>query len=235
MEVSSPPPTPSQVQNWCKRLEQIFVPAIADVLDQMGVRDQCLRAGFWPLLENTTIAGPAFTVREVEAAATQERSRDELLRIFAEFFGALGPDQVVMVNTGGCYAAAAWGELMSTITRYTCGAKAAVIDGSVRDISRMLKISFPVWYINRMPADSEGRLELLEFNKPMLCGGVFVKPGDLVFADPDGVVVIPLDGPVDVEALISRAEEIVALEDKTRADLRAGMSVVDVFNKYGRL
>jgi regulator of RNase E activity RraA len=69
----------------------------------------------------------------------------------------------------------------------------------------------------------------------MRCDGVAVNPGDLVFADPDGVVILPMDGSVDVEAVIARAEHFVELENKTRADLRKGVAVVDVFNKYGRL
>lgn len=224
-----------RISNWCRRLEKIFVPAVADVLDHMGIRHQCLRAGFWPLVPGACVAGPAFTVREVAATTIEFRSTEEKLRIFSEFFGALQPNQVVMVDTGGCFEAAAWGELMSTITKFTCGAKAAVVDGAVRDVSRMLKIDFPVWYINRVPTDSEGRLQLLDFNRPIRIGGVSTRPGDLVFADPDGIVVIPMDGSLDVEELISKAEEFVELEDKTRAELRQGTAVIDVFNKYGRL
>jgi regulator of RNase E activity RraA len=225
----------STIQNWCQRLEKIFVPAVADVMDILGHRHQCLRAGFWPLIPDAAVAGPAFTVREVAAPTIEFRSTEEKLRIFAKFFGELGRDQVVMVDTNGCFDAAAWGELMSTITKFTCGAKAAVVDGAIRDVSRMLKIDFPVWYINRVPADSEGRLQLLDFNKPLICGGVQVNPGDLIFADPDGIVVLPMDGRIDVEEVISKAEEFVELEDKTRVELRQGMPVVEVFNKYGRL
>ncbi len=226
---------PDRVRSWCARLEKIFVPAVADVLDVMGVRGQCLRAGFWPLLPNKTIAGPAFTVREVYAPTKEFRSEEEKLRIFAEFFGELRSEMVVSIDTGGCYEAAAWGELMSTITKYTCGAKAAVVDGAIRDVTRTVALDFPVWYINRVPADSDGRLQLLDFNKPIRCGGVLIRPGDLIFADDDGILVIPMDGSVDVEALISKAEEFVDLEDKTRTELREGVPIVEVFNRYGRL
>jgi 4-hydroxy-4-methyl-2-oxoglutarate aldolase len=226
---------PDQLKSWCERLEKIYVPAMADVLDVMGVRNQCLQAGFWPLIPNKTVAGPAFTVREVHAPTKEFRSEEEKLRIFAEFFGELRSEMIVVVDTGGCFEAAAWGELMSTITKYTCGSKAAVVDGAIRDVTRTLAVEFPVWYINRIPADSDGRLQLLDFNKPIRCGGVLIRPGDLIFADDDGVLVIPMDGSVDVEALISKAEEFVDLEDKTRAELRDGVPIIDVFNKYGRL
>jgi regulator of RNase E activity RraA len=155
------------VRDWCRRLEKIFVPAVADALDGMGFRDQYLSAGFWPLLPNSTIAGPAFTVREVAAPTLERRSTEEKLRIFSEFFGSLQPGQVVVVDTGGCSDAAAWGELMSTISKFTCGASGAVIDGAVRDVSRMIGLEFPVWYRSRVPSDSEGRLQLLDFDKPI--------------------------------------------------------------------
>jgi regulator of RNase E activity RraA len=229
------PEPAAKILNWCERLEKIFVPAVADVLDGIGRRSQCLKAGFWPLLPEAAVAGPAFTVREVAAPTMDPRSTEEKLRIFAEFFGELKQGQIVMVDTGGSFEAAAWGELMSTITRYTCGAKAAIVDGAIRDISRIIAINFPVWYLSRVPTDSEGRLQLLDFNRPIRCGGVQVVPGDLVFADPDGIVVLPMDGTVDVEAVISKAEEYVELENKTRAELRSGATVIDVFHKYGRL
>jgi 4-hydroxy-4-methyl-2-oxoglutarate aldolase len=224
-----------KTEEFCGRLEKIFVPAVADVLDGMGVRGQCLPAGYWPVLPGSVAAGPAFTVREAAAAGDEPRTTQEKMRIFTDFFGALGRGQIVVVDTGGCHDAAAWGELMSTITYYTCGSKAAVVNGAIRDVSRIVDIKFPVWYKDRVPADSEGRLQLLEFNRPMRCDGVAVNPGDLVFADPDGVVILPMDGSVDVEAVIARAEHFVELENKTRADLRKGVAVVDVFNKYGRL
>jgi regulator of RNase E activity RraA len=227
--------SPQQIDDFSARLERIFVPAVSDVLDGIGVRGQCLLAGYWPLLSRTVVAGPAFTVREVAAATIDPRSTQEKMRIFSDFFGALGKGQVVVVDTGGCHDAAAWGELMSTITRFTCGSKAAVVNGAIRDVSRIMDISFPVWYKDRIPFDSEGRLQLLDFNHPMRMDGVAVNPGDLVFADPDGIVILPMDGSVDVEAVISNAEHFVELEDKTRADLRAGVPVVDVFIKYGRL
>lgn len=115
-----------QIQNWCSRLEAIFVPAVADVLDQFGWRNQCMEAGFWPLVD-VAVAGPAFTVREVPAPTLEFRSTDEKLRIFAEFFGALPPESFVVVDTHQCYEAASWGELMSTITRYTCGDRKSVV------------------------------------------------------------------------------------------------------------
>ena len=218
----------------CARLERLFVPAVADVLDAMGFREQVMNVGFTPLIPTATVAGPAFTVREVEAVTAEPRSTEEKLRIFSEFFGAVRPGQIIVVDTAGCFAAAAWGELMSTISRFTCGAKAAVVDGAIRDISRVLKVEFPVWAKGSIPADSEGRLALIGFNCPIRCGGVLVQPDDLIFADRDGIVVLPVKK-VDVEEVVRRAEEIVELENKSRSDLRTGVPVVEVFRRYGRL
>lgn len=218
----------------CARLEKLFVPAVADVLDAMGFREQVMNIGFMPIIPAATVAGPAFTVREVAAATTEPRSTEEKLRIFSEFFGAVRPGQIIVVDTGGCFAAAAWGELMSTIARFTCGAKAAVVDGAIRDISRVLKVEFPVWAKGSIPADSEGRLSLIGFDCPIRCGGVLVRPDDLIFADRDGIVVLPVNE-VDVEEVVRKAEEIVCLEDRSRNDLRAGVPVEEVFRRYGRL
>ncbi|MCC7353636.1 MAG: RraA family protein [Anaerolineae bacterium] len=218
----------------CDRLERLFTPAICDALDRRGLRQQTMVSGFMPVLPRRAVAGPAFTVREIATAQPKIRSVDEKLRIFADFFGAVHAGEVVVVDTGGAYTAAAWGELMSTISKYTCGARGAVVDGALRDISRIIEVDFPVWGRGNIPTDSEGRIDLLGFNQPIRCGEVLVRPGDIVFADMDGIVVIPPDQ-IDLEGLVSEAEEIVEGENKSRAELKEGMAPLDVFKKYGRL
>jgi 4-hydroxy-4-methyl-2-oxoglutarate aldolase len=82
------------------------------------------------------------------------------------------------------------------------------------------------------PVDSRGRGEVVNYNVPVQCGGVLVNPNDLVVADYDGVVVIPAAA---VDQTIKLATEKVAREDHSRADLKTGAYLRDVFNKYGVL
>ena len=69
---------------------------------------------------------------------------------------------------------------------------------------------------------------------PIWCGGIRVNPGDVVFADMDGVVVIPV-ADVDLEEVVGRAEEVAEAERRSRKEIRSGMSLLDVYKKYGKL
>jgi len=85
------------------------------------------------------------------------------------------------------------------------GMKGAIVDGAIRDISRVLRLRFPIWYKGNIPTDSIPRFEIVGVNRPIWCGGVRVKPGDIIFADTDGVVVAPKE--LDLEKVVERAEK----------------------------
>lgn len=91
---------------------------------------------------------------------------------------------------------------------------------------------FPVFYAGICPLDSKGRGYVVDYDVPVRCGGVVVKPGDLVFADFDGVVVIPRGLE---EEVIRRAQQKAQAENISRKELLEGHSLREVYNKYGAL
>lgn len=97
-----------------------------------------------------------------------------------------------MVSTENRIGAAACGELMSNAAQRR-GAQAAVVDGAVRDVPRILtmKRPFPVFAKAFNAADAKGRLKYTESNVQVECGNVKVDPEDIIFGDLDGVVCIP--------------------------------------------
>jgi regulator of RNase E activity RraA len=121
--------------------------------------------------------------------------------------------------------------LLSTAARAR-GARGAVIDGLVRDVKKIEELGFPVFAAGIKPVDSRGRGIVIDCNVRVDCGGVLVSPGDLVFADYDGVVVIPAEVLPDV---IRLADEKVTRENHTREELTSGAYLRDVYEKYGVL
>jgi 4-hydroxy-4-methyl-2-oxoglutarate aldolase len=107
-----------------------------------------------------------------------------------------------------------------------------VIDGLVRDTRKIGEMGFPVFAAGVKPVDSMGRGIVTAYNIPVECGGVLVHPGDMIFADADGVVVIPQGRIAEVLEL---AHDKVTRENHTRRELEEGSSLRDVFNKYGVL
>lgn len=227
-----------EVLQLCKRLEKLYTAAVSDVLDELGMWSQVMEVGFAPIMPDAAIAGPAFTMAEDKADENVRVTLDELdpsliVGLLDAFCSGLEEGQVVVVSTNGFSGAGAYGELMATTTKYYGGVKGAVVDGPIRDIRRVMEIDFPVWAKGSIPTDSVGRAQLVGVNQQITCGGVEVNPNDIVFADRDGIVVIPKSA--DLKLVVEKAEEVVDAERRSREDLRKGASLREVYEKYGRL
>jgi 4-hydroxy-4-methyl-2-oxoglutarate aldolase len=207
------------------RLAALYTPVVADVLDRLGYRDQSLRADIRPLSAGMVAAGVARTVRTVPAPelAPAEPYKGEMAAV-----DALGPGDVMVVSECDW---SFWGELLSTAARYR-DCHGVVIDGYTRDTRAIIAMGFPVFCRGIHPADSLGRLDVVEHDVPIHCGGVLVRPGDLVLADDDGVVIIPQG---IAEQAIGLAEEKVRGENLVRKALAEGMTVTEAFRRYGVL
>lgn len=226
-----------EILRLCERLEKTYTPAVCDTLDDMGFMNQAMQSGFTPIISQRPVAGPAFTLEEAKTRKStrlDEYDPEFVARVLTDVFGNMNKGQVVAVNTNGFTGAGAFGELMATTCKYYGGVKGAVVDGPIRDISRILEIDFPVWARGNIPTDSIGRVDMVGIGGPIRCGGIRVNPGDIIFADMDGVVVIPATD-VDLKEVVERAEEVVAAERRSRQEIRSGKSLLDVYKKYGKL
>ena len=208
-----------------ERLAALYTPVVADVLDRLGYRDQCLRADIRPLSPGTAAAGVARTVRTVSATepAPVEPYKGEMAAV-----DALGPGDLMVVSPCDW---SFWGELLSTAARHR-GCRGVVIDGYTRDTRAIIAMGFPVFCRGIHPADSLGRLDVAEHDVPIDCGGVLVQPGDLILADDDGGVVVPYG---IAEQVLAAAEEKVRGENLVRKALAEGMSVTEAFRRFGVL
>jgi len=219
--------TEPNVHDLIDRLAKLYVSVVADCLDAVGIRDHIMDYRLRPIYPGATIAGQALTVTAAPAAQIPA------VPYLGEFLAveALKPGQVMVVTTNGCQDAAYWGELLSTAARFR-GAVGAIIEGFTRDARLIEKMQFPVFALGMHPGDSKGRLEVIAHNVPIRCGGVLVNPGDLVLADVDGIVCVPL---AVAEEVISLAEAKASGENVVRAELAKGRGVVEVYNQYGIL
>ena len=144
---------------------------------------------------------------------------------------SLRPGEAVIHSTDFGGTNAPWGELMSTIAKRN-GAVGCVCDSQIRDCVRIIEMGFPVYYAGIRPLDSQGRARVMAYDVPVRCGEVLVQPGDLVFADFDGVVVVPQA--VEKETL-RLAQEKVGKENASRQALLEGKSLREVYRMFGVL
>jgi len=205
----------------------LYTAVVSDSLDELGYANQAMREYLRPLLPETCFAGRARTISCVDVYHSMLNPYEKEI----EALDSILEDEVVVVSTGQSKRNAPWGELLSTAARAR-GARGAVIDGLVRDVRKILQLGFPVFAAGVKPVDSKGRGIVYDYNVPVECGGVVTCPGDVVFADYDGVVVIPA---LVVPDVIRLATEKVRRENSSRAELMAGAFLKDVFRKYGVL
>jgi 4-hydroxy-4-methyl-2-oxoglutarate aldolase len=211
--------------------DNLYVAAVCDILDQLGYRHQAMHQRLRPLLpdrHNCGFVGRARTFRWMDADYVQE---DSPYGIELEAIDSLGPGDVAVHSTDHSGNNAPWGELMSTVAKRN-GAVGCVCDSQIRDCNRIIEMGFPVYYAGIRPLDSLGRGILMAYDVPIRCGDVLVKPGNLIFADFDGIVAVPNE--VEEEVLV-KAQEKVHKENLSRKELLEGKSLREVFLKYGVL
>lgn len=211
------------------KLSRMFSAVLQDVMDGMdgNYREQCMDPKIRPLLPSMRAWGEAVTIR-LEAV---NEIPEEPFRMEMEMIDDLEEGQIIIARCEAPKLCAFWGGLLSNAA---VGHKASgvVCDGGIRDYGEIVELNFPVFSAGLSPYDSLGRMDGKERNVPVVCGGVKVVPGDLVFADMDGVVVVP-QGIVD--EVVSKAWEKVRGEGTVREELRKGAGVVKTFKKYGIL
>lgn len=205
----------------------LYSGVLADVLDALGHRDNSLPHDLRPLKPGWRFFGRAATLSCVPVAA--EPAHPYALEL--EAIDALTPGDVLVATTHGDRDSALWGELLSTACRAR-GAVAAVIDGLTRDVEKILELDWPVWAAGYSPLDSKGRLDGVAHGVPVRLGNCVVRPGDYLFGDVDGIVVMPA---ALAPAALAKALEKVKGENTVREELARGRSVREVFAEYGIL
>lgn len=212
--------------DWIRK--HLYVPIVSDVMDTLGHRNNAMHHRLRPLdPDNCVIVGRARTQRWMETDYVEADAYD----LEIEAVDSLTKNDVVVHSTDSANTNAPWGELMSTIAKRN-GAVGVICDSMIRDCKKMMEMRFPVFYTGIKPVDSLGRGRMMAYDVPVKCGGVLVRAGDLVYADFDGVVVVPQEIENRVLAL---AFEKVSKESQSRNDLLNGDTLRVVYDRYGVL
>lgn len=219
--------TSEQTASIAARYLNLYTGAISDMLDKNGYRNQVLPFYITPFTKADRVAGPAFTGQGFPCADTANNDTETRLRML----DSITPGTVSVWACGGSMDCAHWGEIMSTAARQR-GCNGAVLDGGVRDVDFVNQMNYPVFARFKCSASSVGRWDIREYQITVKIGNVVVHPGDFVFGDTDGVVVVPKAITLDV---LEAAEDVFRREGKMREELRRGVPVKDAYDKYGSL
>jgi len=212
--------------------QKLFTAVVGDVLDTLGLLHQFLPPHIRPLREDMVAIGRAMPVLEADYFRRSDEGPGAYSqKPFGLLFRALDslkPNEIY-VATGAAPRYALWGELMST-RALKLKATGAVLDGYWRDSAGILDLGFPTFGYGSYAQDQAPRGKVVDFGVTIEIGGVRIRPGDILFGDRDGVLVIPREA--EAEA-IAKALEKVATENKVRQAIEEGMSAEDAFQRFG--
>ena len=204
--------------------KDLYTAVVGDVLDHMGHRLHFLPPAIRPLRSDMVVVGRAAPVIVGDAPGTADDRFGKLL----DALDSLREHDVSITN-GGQTAYSLWGELMATRAQ-KLKAAGAVMNGYCRDEAGILELGFPTFCWGSYALDMSFRGKVLAYGVPTKVGEVPVSPGDLVFGDRDGVLIVPARL---VNEVFERAMEKVHGENSVREAFRKGMSAVEAFDKFG--
>jgi 4-hydroxy-4-methyl-2-oxoglutarate aldolase len=214
--------------------DKLFTAVVGDVLDRMGWRRQFLPQAIGPLKPDMKVVGRAMPVLEADIFDESSRSPGSVgAKPFGLMLEALDDLRLneVYVATGGSFRYALWGELMSTRAR-CLSAAGAVLNGFVRDAAGIEALGFPTFCRGLFAQDQRPRGKVIDFRTVIEIEGVRIAPGDLIFGDREGVLVIPAEVEVEaIEAALAKA----ATENRVATAIRGGLSARQAFETFGVL
>ncbi len=212
---------------------ELFTAVVGDVMDKMGLRSQFLPPQIRPLTDDMVVIGRAMPVLEADIFADEagiggNPIMEKPFGLVFEALDNLKPNEVY-VCTGSSPTYALWGGLMSVRAMYLKAA-GTVVDGYHRDTSEIRSLGFPCFSYGNYAQDQGPRGKVMDYRLPIKVGNAYIKPGDILFGDIDGVCVIPKEAEEDAFA---GAIEKARGEKTVKQELQGGMSTVEVFKKYG--
>jgi regulator of RNase E activity RraA len=205
---------------------ELYTPVVGDILDELRYYHQTLPQPIQPLKLHDKLAGRAMPVLMIDIFGPQEKPFGKL----TEALDQLQKGEIY-VASGGTMRCAYWGEILTAAAKMR-GARGAVIDGYHRDTPKVIEQHWPVFSRGRYAQDSAVRTQVADYRCNIEIEKVWISPGDLIFGDLDGVVVVPqkIERVVIMKAIQkARAEKLV------RKEIERGMSSTDAFAKYGIL
>lgn len=216
-------PVEDAVVDGFRKLLRVYSPScvVADAQERSGVMSSAIKI----LDHKTRFAGPALTVKLYPGDLVDCLHALSVAR----------PGDIIVVDAAGETETSIWGGLMAGLCQLK-GVAGAVADGSIRDTDEIRDLGFPIASRGIVPRSTHspytGRLDAMEVNVPVACGGLLVRPGDIVLADEIGVVVVTRG---QASQILRKAEALAQQEERTRQRIRAGKSVEELLAEFGRL
>ncbi len=223
--------TPSyDVEDVRNRYLKLYTALIYDAMESIGLPGRSMESGIYPLTIDMKVAGPAFTARRCTTPNTDPYTHNIRLGLMK----SMTPGCVFLSDVQGNKNCGQFGEITANAMR-AHGCSGAVIDGSTRDSNHLISMGFPTFCRFRNPVEGLSRSMIVDYQIPIYVNGIdgmiCVKPGDFIFGDNDGVVIVPEEKTIEV---LEIAEKWFESEKRSRKAMADGEDPFEVYNKYGK-
>ncbi len=213
-----------------ERYRRLYAGLVYDACEHFGLPGRAMEGGVYPLVHTMKVAGPAFTVHCISTPSRDPKVHDLRLAMLR----SMTPGCIQIRDTQNNRNCGQFGEISATAAK-AAGCVGAVIDGSTRDSNYLIEMGFATFCRFRSPVEAFGRFMAVDFQIPIYVRGVdgqmVVQPGDYVFGDNDGVVIVPRQ---DTLRVLEQAEQWFESEQKSRADMATGEDPFEVYARHGR-
>ncbi len=204
------------------RLEKLSTTNIADAIDALGLKGATY--GIRPVWENAgKVIGRAVTVKITAAGLTKGKNH-----LGVKAIEAAEPGDVILIDNGGRLDTSCWGGILANGAKMK-GVSGVVVDGAIRDVEDCMDARFPAYARGTVVATARGRIMEDATNVMVQFGGVQVRPGDVVVGDRSGVVIIPQE---KLDEVVAKAEDLYNKEEAMVKEIRAGVPMLEVDNKF---
>lgn len=213
-----------------QRYLQLYTGLVYDAMESKGISGRAMQSGIYPLIHTMKVAGPAFTCHGISTPSRDNRVHDIRLGMLK----SMTEGCIQIRDTQGDLFSGHFGEISATAAK-ACGCVGAVIDGSTRDSNYLIDMGYPTFCRFRNPVEAFGRFMIVDYQIPIHVKGIdgllLVKPGDYIFGDNDGIVIVPEENTIEI---LEIAENWFASEAKSRLAMANGEDPFQVYEKYGR-
>ncbi len=214
------------LQTLVEAFKEVATASVADAVDKLAGKRGYMDQSIKPRINDKKVVGPAVTV--LEGPTTEFVPPQHAL----DLIDSADAGSVMVIGINAQADVAVWGGLM-TAGAYARNFAGAILDGGVRDVTEIRRdYGFPVYARSVSPGTTLGRFKTLGANVPVVCGGVEVNPGDIIVADIDGVVVVPI---ALAEEVLLMAQEIDRRELEQAKLIVQARSLKEGLAKYGRI
>lgn len=205
-----------------RRFEKLSSTNVSDALDFFGLKGAT--AGIRPMLYKwNKIVGPAVTIRMTAAGETPQKTHLGMNAIAIAKKG-----DVIVIDNGGRMDTSCWGGVLANGAKEK-GIVGTVIDGCFRDLDDCIEADYPIYARGTVVCTARGRIIEENTNQMIQFGGVQVRPGDIVVGDSSGVVIVPSE---HIEEVLEKAEELWKKEEDMISELKEGIGILEVDEKY---